>query len=1102
VQEATTLRQAPLLSGRLFVPRRADGLTIEYDQFQRYSVVAQLLERMFGGAAEPVRVLEVGCNVLNLLPRYLDPQRFRVLRCDSRPYACHDPDFLWIDEQRPLPFGDGAFDAVVALEVLEHMPAGRRRRFLAECARVARHGVVLTCPNGVPEVAEAERLVSAAFQQQHGYPHPFLKEHQEFGIPSEPEVVALLRELDCPHAVFDNAPLDVWLTMMLAEHVGDHQTLNDLQKRLNQPLLQRLRDGRSVSYRKVYVLAKTFDATAALEAGPESAWPSAALPELADPVPSLHHMVRLLSEALAASQAESAARQVQLLGQQAESDGNRRQYLIYYSLLQGVTHSWSWKLMAPLRLARRFLQPRGFDARSLIPWQQIEAVPERWPNTWRARGPDPQFFVPCLLPRGWLRLRVNMHSSTPARFEVFIEPEEGTHRPECIGRIELRDALQGEYYLYLPRSVYALRFDPLDVPGEFHIDQLEVRPIPYPSALARAVIGKLRQARPGPLLRKGLRLLRQGRFGEFARRLFHGLRRPRFTDAGHYDVEAEYDAWRRRRLLTDADRQRLRREAEALADPPRLSVLMPVHNISEKYLRLAIESVRRQLYPHWELCIADDGSTEPHVAQVLEEYARLDPRIRVTRLAKNRGISAASNAALELATGDYIALLDHDDELAEQALLRVAQAVCADRTLDMIYSDEDKLDLEGRHVEPFFKPDWSPEYFLSCMYTCHLGVYRTALVRALGGFRSEFDHAQDYDLVLRIVARTDRIGHIPEVLYHWRKLPTSTASGSTAKPQAHPTAQRAIRDYLQRIGRPGTVETGPGLGLHRVRFALHGRPRVSIIIPSACRPVAVRDRVSYYAVHCIESIRRTSTYDNYEIILLHPKELPAALRQRLAELAVTPLPYAEPFNFSAAMNQGAAQATGDYLLFLNDDTEVISPDWLECMLEFAQQPDIGAVGARLLFPDGRIQHAGVTLLGCHPGHSFYLADRDHPGYFCSNVVHRNCIAVTGACLMTRADLFCRLGGFDTDFPLNYNDIDFCLRVQGTGRRVVYTPYAELYHFESATKAGTFAHELEAFKQRWREKWPRDPYVNVNLSYQPDFRLDADYPLLAAEGAAR
>ncbi|HXG08241.1 MAG TPA: glycosyltransferase family 2 protein [Gemmataceae bacterium] len=1087
----------PVPASRWLVSEAPSATAPEYDQFQRYAIAARRLERLLGGASAPVRILEVGCNVLNLLPRFLDPHRFRVKRCDIRPFAC-DADFILIDEKRSLPFADDAFDAVAALEVLEHLPAERRRGFLAECLRVARHGAVFTCPNGVPEVIEVERLAAAIYQQTHGEVHPFLQEHEQFGLPTEQEVVALLREFDYPHAVFDATPLDGWLAMWLAEHLGKGETFEDLQRRVNQPLLPCLLSSRGVPYRKVYVCAKTFEATAALE--PEALPVSAQGRGPADAVAALQRLVSALGESLAASQAQASALETNLLAQAAELDGCRKQHLISYSLLQGVTCSRSWRLLGPLRALRRLLRPRGFDARALIPWHQLEEVPEAPRGTWRATGPDPLFFVPCLLPAGWLRLRLKMTSAVQARFEVYIEAEHGVRPAECIGRIEIRDGVDGDFYLYLPRAAPALRFDPLDVPGEFRLERLEVKPVPRLLVLLRALPGKVRQvrtrARPAEALGKALGLLLRGQFREFADRLTQGLRRPRFTSPGQYDVQAEYEAWRRRRLLTDADRCRLRRAVERMTHPPLISVLLPVYNVEEKYLRLAIESVRRQIYPHWELCITDDGSTAPHIAPVLAEYARLDPRIKVATHPSNRGIAAASNTALARATGDYIALLDHDDELAEQALFKMAQAICADRSLDMLYSDEDKLDPEGRHVEPFFKPDWSPEYFLTCMYTCHLGVYRTALVRELGGFRSEYDNAQDYDLVLRLIARSNRIHHVPDILYHWRKLPTSTAANSQAKPLATPTARRALQDYLKRIGRPGRVEEGPRPGLHRVRFDLVGRPKVSIIIPSACRPVIIRDERTYYAVNCIESIRRQSTYDHYEIILLHPGRLPAALARRLKGLGVIPLTYAEPFNFSAAMNQGAARATGEYLLFLNDDMEVISPDWLECLLEFAQQPEIGAVGARLLFPDGRLQHVGVTILDGHPGHPFYLAARDHPGYFCSNTSHRNCSAVTGACLMTRAEVFRALGGFDPDFPLNYNDIDFCLRVQLSGRRVVYTPYAELYHFESATKTGTYAHELEMFKKRWKERWPRDPYFNPNLTiHHPDYRIEADYPPL-------
>jgi O-antigen biosynthesis protein len=402
--------------------------------------------------------------------------------------------------------------------------------------------------------------------------------------------------------------------------------------------------------------------------------------------------------------------------------------------------------------------------------------------------------------------------------------------------------------------------------------------------------------------------------------------------------------------------------------------------------------------------------------------------------------------------------------------------------------------LDNRHIEPFFKPDWSPELFLACMYTCHLGAYRTGLVREVGGFRSEFDTAQDYDLVLRLIERTPRIRHIPEVLYHWRKLPTSAASSVTAKPQAPNAGRRALQEHLQRTGSAGsagTVEPGHLPGLHRVRHAITGQPRVSIIIPSACKPITDRGQTTFHILRCVESIRRKSTYANYEVLLLHRQdELTSALVPELDRLGVARLAYDMPFNWSAVMNLGAASAGGDHLLFLNDDMEVITSDWIESLLEFSQQPAVGAVGAKLLFPSGALQHTGVIVAAATPRHAFYRFPGPHPGYFSSNLMHRNCSAVTGACLMTRADVFQEIGGFDEDLALNYNDIDYCLKVQAGGRRVVWTPHAQLWHFEGCTKPGTFEHELNAFRERWQARWPVDPYYNPNLSrHFQDYRID-------------
>jgi GT2 family glycosyltransferase len=492
------------------------------------------------------------------------------------------------------------------------------------------------------------------------------------------------------------------------------------------------------------------------------------------------------------------------------------------------------------------------------------------------------------------------------------------------------------------------------------------------------------------------------------------------------------------------------------------------------------------MYPHWELCIADDASSAPHVRKIVEEYAAKDSRIKVVFRERNGGISAASNSALELATGRYIVTLDHDDELAEQALYKVARTIIADPSLDMIYSDEDKLTPDGVRTDPFFKPDWSPEYFLACMYTCHLSAYRTELVREVGGWRSEFDTAQDYDLALRIVANGARIAHIPDVLYHWRTLATSTATGNErAKPQAADAARRALGNYLQLIRRRGRVEPGPHPLLHRVRFEIVGKPRVSIIIPSACKPIDVEGRSAWLALECVSSIRRISTYDNIEIVVAHDGHMPPDLAQHLQKHGARPLEYDFPFNWSKvnnfAVNQLTSAGPNSALIFLNDDITVSSPDWIESMLEYALWPEIGAVGARLLFPDGRQQHTGMTILQGVPGHPYYGYLGEHSGYHFSTKVHRNCSAVTGACLMTRRDVFQTLGGFSEEFPINYNDVDYCLRVLESGRRVVYMPYAALYHHESASKSGTYLEELDAFKKKWGERLPRDPYYNPNFA---------------------
>ncbi len=479
---------------------------------------------------------------------------------------------------------------------------------------------------------------------------------------------------------------------------------------------------------------------------------------------------------------------------------------------------------------------------------------------------------------------------------------------------------------------------------------------------------------------------------------------------------------------------------------------------------------------------------------MLTRYSKLDSRIKVVFRPENGNIVAASNSALELATGDYIALLDHDDELAIDALFENAKLINQHPNADFIYSDEDKLDTSGKRLDPFFKPNWSPDYFHACMYTCHLGVYRTSLIREIGGFRAGYDGSQDYDLVLRVVERTRNIYHIPKILYHWRIIPASVTAGSEAKPWAYLAARKALEDMLARSPYPGWVEETPRVGFWRVRRHIIDHPLISIIIPSAGKVADTPKGPLNVLENCVRSIQQQSTYRNVEIVVVDGYDIPEPTLETLTTIfkQAPEFPFklvrcAEPFNFAQRINLGAANATGEFLLLLNDDTEVLTPDWLESMLEFAQQSDIGAVGAKLLFPDGKIQHAGVMVLNGNAGHAYHGFDHDHPGYFCSNIVNRNYLGATAACLMMRRDLFQQLGGMDELFPLNYNDVDLCLKAHQAGYRNVVTPYAQLIHYESASReSGLKPKEWENLNNKWGsylKSLGTDPYYNPNLSHR-------------------
>jgi GT2 family glycosyltransferase len=591
----------------------------------------------------------------------------------------------------------------------------------------------------------------------------------------------------------------------------------------------------------------------------------------------------------------------------------------------------------------------------------------------------------------------------------------------------------------------------------------------------------------------------------FARRLrTDGVRNSlellRSAGIAAHDGEA-YSRWVARNTRTPAELAQLAADVAALPHQPLISLITPVYNTEPRWLRACIDSVRRQVYRNWELCLCDDASTSPATIEALRDYES-DPRIRIRYLSINGGISAASNQALALAKGEFIGLLDHDDELAPDALAEVVKHLNAHPDAHVIYSDEDKLDLQGARCEAYFKPDWSHDHFLTCMYVCHLMVLRRSAVDEAGGFRIGYEGAQDYDLLLRILDRlgdrTDKIRHIPRILYHWRKLPQSTASAGAAKPWALDAGRRALEDYVRRNQIDAEVLPGGAPGLYRVRRRIRGAPLVSIIIPTAGK---LRGDGRDVLAQAIRSVTELTSYPHYELIVVlggtsTGHDLPASSRHALegTRHQVVKVERLGLFNFSTSVNAGAAAASGDHLLLFNDDLEAIDGDWLTSMLELSQEPGIGAVAPKLLYPDGRLQHIGIVLgVAGVAAHAFHQHPGVSPGYGGSAMIVRNYSAVTAACLMSRRSVFDEVGGFDERFPIDFNDIDYCLRVRRAGYRVVYTPWAQLHHHESASfgaRRQDFT-VLSEMRRRWADVIDNDPYYNPNLTRDfPDYRIDA------------
>ncbi len=662
---------------------------------------------------------------------------------------------------------------------------------------------------------------------------------------------------------------------------------------------------------------------------------------------------------------------------------------------------------------------------------------------------------------------------------------------------EMRRVGNGRYrvLVYLTEPSAALRLDPAAAACTFRLQLLTVSRVPARTFFNRAIRNgaHARDQKPRPkwMLKLARSMLKSGVGFEIADPAVMGKRNL-----------PQYARWIEMYDYADEDRDVVAGQVGRLSSTPLISVVMPVYNTPQKLLDEAVASVVAQIYPHWELCIADDASTSAWIKPALQAWMQRDPRIKVVFRSDNGHIAEATNSAFGLASGDYIALLDHDDLLRPQALAEVAFAINQQPDAELLYSDEDKIDEDGgRRFDPFFKPEWNRDLFLSQNYLNHLTVHRAANIRAAGGWRKEYYGSQDYDLNLRILALIDerRIVHIPKILYHWRLTAQSMAQDEGSKVYAVDNAIKALNSFLANSPATGHVEQIPTTSWYRIKYDLpEPPPLVSLIIPT---------RNGYDILKkCIESILTKTTYSNYEILIVdNGSDDPFTLdyfRQLRDAGSVRIIDYPHAFNYSAINNFAVTQAKGEVVGLINNDIEVITPDWLTEMTSLALRPGVGCVGAKLYYPNDTIQHAGVIIgLGGVAGHSHKTFQRNARGYFGRLMVTQNVTAVTAACLLVRKAIFTEVGGLDeVNLKVAFNDVDFCLKVAAAGYRTTWTPFAELYHHESVSRGSDddpgkrerFRSEVIFMKEKWGATLAADPHYSPNLTLKyEDYSINID-----------
>ena len=1116
-----------------------DLLNLPFDLYTRNYIIKKIIDSFRNNCNDSFKILDAGGRN-GYLSSFLHNDEIHIIDIRSG----NESNYV-IGDVTKAPYKESSFDIVVSSDVYEHVPTSERLKFISELLRVSKNIVILGAPFDSKEVKDAEVKACNYFKEITGEPHPWLLEHIENGLPSKDDLENFLKENDFDYLTFKTNNISNWFLMQLfifytSKHKDLMENVNTVQRYYNENFLD-LGDLLEPSYRTIYLISKNLEPPELnlkytnkkdlskcrtlerliFEIIEDSIFKSTNLiAELSKEVQNKELHIQGLNNFINEFKQEIQNKdsyiqgldnfinefkqeiqnkdlyiqQISTSAEELKKEIQNKDYIITQNRkeLDDIYENTFWKIYIKCQREINILFPTNTKRRQAFDIGVLGI------QTYEKQG------FKALVYKIRSRIYQKYRKSSVPVIETDITSSNIVN-PSKVALPLLRK-LKGEF-TSPTNNLNELKFftatyrrinsdlelriikDSTKIIRNSLVKGYEILDNDFTSFKFKPIKDSEGKVFSFELMSKGdpsaaIWFNDSGDLQELT--LFYGDKALNgsigFQACSNLERGEEYDLWILKNSLTISKKEKHKTKIKEFSYKPKISIIMPVYNVDKIWLEKAIDSVRNQLYENWELCIADDASTKEHIRNTLEKYSKIDCRIKVKYLSNNLGISGASNEALSLATGEFIGLLDNDDELSIDALNEVVKLLNKKPETDMVYSDEDKITMKGKRCNPFFKPDWSPELLLAVNYICHFTVIRKNLVEEVGQFNIGFEGSQDYDLFLRVIEKTNNIEHIPKILYHWRMIPSSTASNINAKDNAHTNGEKALQNHLIRQKIEGNVASSLNRTNYRVEYAIKGNPLVTIIIP-------FKDKIDYLK-RCINSITKYTKKTRYEILLVSNNSKEKETFEYLESLKkyqnIKVITYDYPFNFAAINNFAAKKTSGTYLLFLNNDTEVITENWLHHLLMNAQREEIGCVGAKLLYPNGTIQHAGVVLgLTGMAGHVFAGFPENQWTNFGLDSWSRNYLAVTAACLMISKEKFNQVGGFDENFTICGNDIDLCLRVYEQGYRNLYIPNVRLYHFESISRgkeipAGDFQESWKSYKYYLEIG---DPFYNPNLTLE-------------------